>query len=210
MTRKKTISDSDLLNIARAVFVEKGFDAPTKEIARRAGISEGVLYQRFATKGDLFFAAMVLPSADLSKLLGAGGGGAAHLKAIAQAMTDYFRTLTPVLLPLMMHPGFRFEEYAQRHPHSPLDDLRRDLVRFFAGEQQAGRIGPVDPGAAALVILAISQTIAFIELLGAHGGRFPDWFLPRAVHCLWNGLAPSNSKAKAVPRRKPRAKGNDE
>jgi hypothetical protein len=39
--------------------------------------------------------------------------------------------LIPVLLPLMTRPEFRFEEFAARHPNSPLDTLRRDLVAFF-------------------------------------------------------------------------------
>ncbi|HEY3835379.1 MAG TPA: helix-turn-helix domain-containing protein, partial [Bryobacteraceae bacterium] len=65
MGRNKTVSDEDLLGIARETFVEKGFAASTREIARRAGVSEGVLFQRFATKEDLFFAAMIPPAADV-------------------------------------------------------------------------------------------------------------------------------------------------
>ena len=68
MGRKKTITDAELLEVARTVFVEEGFGASTKEIARRAGVSEGVIYQRFATKDELFFAAMIPPAADLSQL----------------------------------------------------------------------------------------------------------------------------------------------
>jgi len=195
MARTKTISDADLLAVARQVFIEKGFAVPAKVIARHAGLSEGVLFQRFATKRDLFFAAMLLPAPDLTRLLGANRpAGAAHLQAIAQATTDYFRSAIPVLVPLMTSPGFRFEEFAARHPDSPLDRLRRDLVAFFAEQRRAGRIGPVDPGAAALTIVALAQSIAFFEHMGAHGGRFPPELLKRAVSCLWNGLASPRTK----------------
>lgn len=191
MARPRTISDAELLATARRVFVERGFAASTREIARRAGVSEGVLFQRYATKSDLFFAAMVLPSPDLARLFSSRGSrGLPHLERIAEALTGYFRSITPVLLPLMNHPGFRFEEFVARHPNSPLDALRRDLVAFFVAEREAGRIGEVDPGAAALSILALAQTIAFFEQMGAHHGKFPPALLQRAVRCVWDGLAP--------------------
>jgi AcrR family transcriptional regulator len=49
MGRKKTISDDELLDVARRAFVDEGFAASTREIARRAGVSEGVIFQRFQT-----------------------------------------------------------------------------------------------------------------------------------------------------------------
>lgn len=110
-------------------------------------------------------------------------------------MTDYFRETMPVLVPLLAHPGFRFEEFARRHPDSPLDALRRDLVAFLASARMTGQIGPVDPGAAALAIIAIAECVAFFEHMGAHGGRMPPELIRRAVACVWAGLAPDSPKA---------------
>ena len=73
----------------------------------------------------------------------------------------------------MSHPEFRFEEFARTHPGSPIDVLRRDLVAFFREERRVGRIGAVDPGAAALMVFSLAQCMAFFERMGAHGGRFP-------------------------------------
>ena len=61
--------DADRLDAAREVFVEKGPGASTREVARRAGVSEGVLFQRYGTKRDLFFAAMMIPADDLTARL---------------------------------------------------------------------------------------------------------------------------------------------
>src|SRR5262245_16666657 len=58
MGRQKTISDEEVLRIARDVFLEKGHIATTREIAQAAGISEAILYQRFGSKQELFFTAM--------------------------------------------------------------------------------------------------------------------------------------------------------
>jgi AcrR family transcriptional regulator len=194
MGRKKTISDADLLEAARGAFVELGFGASTKEIARRAGISEGVIFQRFATKADLFFAAMIPPAADLDALLHHPRlEGRALLEKITFAMIEYFRATLPVLLPLMSHPAFEFEEFAKSHPDSPMLGLRRQLVEFFAREQAAGRIGAVNPGAAALLVWSTAHSIPFFERLGEHGGQFSSEIVKATVRCIWDGLAPKSS-----------------
>jgi len=191
MGRQKTVSDEELLARAREVFVERGFAGSTREIARRAGVSEGVLFQRHATKADLFFAAMALPAVDLQALFDARFDSARdQLAGITAAMTDYFRDSMPVLLPLLSPPVFEFEQFARRHPDSPLSALRRGLVAFFAREREAHRIGPVDPGAAALLVFALAQSVAFFERMGAHHGRMPDEVLERSIEALWQGLAP--------------------
>lgn len=190
MGRKKTISDAGLLDAARRLFVEQGFGASTKKIAREAGVSEGVIFQRFTTKEDLFFAAMIPPTADFLILHHPGSKGRALLEKITLSLIDYFRSTLPVLIPLMSPPAFRFEEFARRHPDSPMVTLRRRLVEFFVEEQRAGRISAVHPGAAALLVWSMAQTIAFFERLGAHDGRFDRQIIRAAVQCLWKGLAP--------------------
>jgi AcrR family transcriptional regulator len=190
MGRRKTISDEALLARAREVFVERGFAGTTKEIARRAGVSEALLFQRYVTKADLFFAAMALPAVDLQALFEASGASPReHLASIAAAMIEYFRDSMPVLLPLLSHPGFEFESFARRHPGSPLSALRRGLTAFFTRERDARRIGPIDPAAAALLVFALAESTAFFERMGAHGGRMPDVVLERAIDVLWRGLA---------------------
>lgn len=204
MGRTKTISDATLLEAARAVFVERGLGASTKEIARRAGVSEGVLFQRHATKADLFFAAMVLPAADLTSLLRARRSNSrAQIEAITLAMVEYFRSTMPVLISVASHPGFRFEEFARRHAGSPLDALRRDVMAFLTMERQAGRIGGVDPGGAALTMFSLAESVAFFERIGAHGGRMPDEVVRRAIRALWDGLAPAGR----APRTRARSSG---
>jgi AcrR family transcriptional regulator len=42
-----------LIEAARAVFAERGIDAPIDEIARRAGVGNATLYRRFRTRADL-------------------------------------------------------------------------------------------------------------------------------------------------------------
>ncbi|MGW2662454.1 TetR/AcrR family transcriptional regulator [Nocardia tengchongensis] len=47
-----------LVTAAREVFAERGLDAPLKEIAARAGVAIGTLYNRFPARDDLIAAAV--------------------------------------------------------------------------------------------------------------------------------------------------------
>src|SRR3981081_3736397 len=108
MGRNNTIADSGLLEIARRRFVERRLGASTKEIARRAGVSEGVIFQRFTTKEDLFFAAMIPPPADLNRLLHhPRSKGRGLVEKVTLSLIQYFRATFPVFIPLMSHPSFR-------------------------------------------------------------------------------------------------------
>ena len=59
MGRRKKIEDRELLAAAREVFTERGLVGSSKEIARKAGVSEAALFQRYGTRDKLFFAAMM-------------------------------------------------------------------------------------------------------------------------------------------------------
>jgi AcrR family transcriptional regulator len=191
MGRKKTISDADLLAVARTVFVSEGFGASTKKIARRANVSEGVIYQRFANKDELFFAAMIPPPADLTRMFRHSRlKGRKLIEKLTLSMLEFSRQALPVMLPLMMHPGFRLEDLAERHPESPIFVLRREIGPFLLRERDAGRLGPVDPRGASLLVWSLAQSIAFFEKLGAHGGKFDPEIIHATIECLWKGLAP--------------------
>jgi AcrR family transcriptional regulator len=189
MARTKTISNEELLAVARRVFVEQGFAGATKQIARIAGVSEGVLFQRFPTKAELFFAAMTPPPFNLTTML--AQPGATGLDAVEQvvfALLDYFRETMPVLLPLMSHPNFQFEDFAAKHPDSPLVSLRRELMSFVIARQQAGEIRDTAPGPVALLLWSLAHAIAFYERLGAHGGRFEPEMIRACVRSMWAGF----------------------
>ncbi|HTX36370.1 MAG TPA: helix-turn-helix domain-containing protein [Bryobacteraceae bacterium] len=191
MGRKKTVSDANLLEVARAVFIEQGLGASTKEIARRAGVSEGVIYQRFATKDELFFAAMIPPPADVTRLFQHSRlSGRKLIEKLTLSMLEFSRQALPVMLPLMMHPEFRLEDLAERQPESPIFVLRREIGPFLLRERNAGRLGPVDPRGASLLVWSLAQALAFFERLGAHGGKFDPEIIESAIECMWKGLAP--------------------
>ena len=199
MARKKTITDEAILAAAREVFSQRGFSAPTRDIARSAGISEGVLFQRYRTKADLFFAAMVPPGINISVHLQTNQPEdpgsplsptySESIRSAANEILRYFRTAAPILTQLSTHPGFRFDEFAARHPQSALVTLRGELVRFFAAHKAP------DPSGAALTMITSLYGVAMFEQLGAHGGKFPDDFVERILGSLTVAARPAGSAA---------------
>lgn len=193
MGRKKSISDQQLLDVARDVFVEKGVAASTREIARRADISEAVIYQRYATKADLFFTAMAPPAPDLEEILKPDGDDEdvqQRLERIASGMLAYFRELMPILLPLVTHPSFDYEDFVNRHPESPLTLLREGLMDYLTHQAEAGKVRAENVGPSGLTLVATMHSLALFEKLGVHGGHFDEQMLRGIVQSIWQGLKP--------------------
>src|SRR4051812_16199700 len=107
--RHRTISDEQILAFARDIFRTQGHAASTREIASAAGISEAVLYQRFGSKHDLFFAAMAPTAMDVDAVLGADDppdDAQGYLTDVVLRLADYFSEILPLAVHMMTHPSF--------------------------------------------------------------------------------------------------------
>ncbi|MBI5509133.1 MAG: TetR/AcrR family transcriptional regulator [Deltaproteobacteria bacterium] len=194
MGRNKQVSDEAVLEAARAVFVEQGFGASTREVARRAGISEAVLYQRHKTKLDLFFAAMIPPPLQLVSEPGdrLHQGVLDDLGSLAVKVMQYFRDAMPVLLQLVTHPSFNLADLADRETRMPLHRLGAEFSACLERHRAEGSI-TADAGraqSATLTLLATLHSLALFERMGIHGGSFPDEAVRNIVGLIVAGLAP--------------------
>jgi AcrR family transcriptional regulator len=193
MGRHKLVEDDELLAVAREVFIDKGVTASTREIARLAGVSEAVIYQRHPTKAHLFFAAMVPPALNVEQLLSAPANELSvleQLEEIALGMMRYFREVAPILMRLVTHPEFDWEKFARRHPDCHFGRMHHGLIQYLESERARGRIVAENVGPAALTLFAALHSLAFLERLGVHGGKFDEAIIRDMVRSLWNGLAP--------------------
>lgn len=82
-----------LLDAAADVFAERGYErAGVAEIARRAGLTTGAIYSRYASKAELLLDAIDLRTHDeIRRLLGGGGTagrGTAVLAALGEHLVD--------------------------------------------------------------------------------------------------------------------------
>jgi AcrR family transcriptional regulator len=197
MGRNKQVSDEAVLEAARAVFVEQGFGASTREVARRAGISEAVLYQRHKTKLDLFLAAMIPPPLELAtKGDRRNQGILKELGSLALSIMEYFRSAMPVFLQLVTHPSFNLAELADRETRMPLHRLGEAVSSCLERHRAEGSItaeaGRVQ--AATLTLLATLHSLALFERMGIHGGSFPEEAVRNIVGLIVAGLAPKKAR----------------
>lgn len=199
MGRPRKIEDADLLAAAREVFRERGPVGAAKEIARRTGISEAALFQRFGTRDALFFKAMMPPPFAAEEMVLRAVAGAktsrAALAAIARGALVYFRETIGSALVLMSHPEFKLAEVARAHGGTnPGATLIRSLAHWLADEAKAGRVRCPDPQASADLIVAALHSVVLFEHLGIYDREAGDARALAAIDALWPALEPRKER----------------
>lgn len=192
MPRNKTITDEEILAVARSLFLKEGAKASTRTLAKMAGISEAVIFQRFSTKEDLFFAAMVLPEAQLEAIFNVQPGEkqvTANLISVSLQIVNYFREVMPVFLALVSHPSFNMQTFLERHT-MPGMQIRRKLIEYLNAEAQLGRICKDNITAAAGVLLSHLHNLALSENIGSQHSTDTERAISDAIAALWTGMAP--------------------
>ena len=193
MGRPKTIDDEKLLAIARAVFVRDGAFGSTRDIAKRAGISEAALFKRYPTKATLFLAAMVPPMVDapaIVKKARAVSDPREALLLIADQVLGFFREVMPVVLPLIRNPLIGAEAVHAHFGTGQVGDLTNALAQHFKAETRRRRMAAVNPLATAALLVTSMHSVAQFELMGFHGGVVPEAGIRAMIGALWDGLNP--------------------
>jgi AcrR family transcriptional regulator len=190
MGRRKTISDDDVLRVARGLFRARGHSATTREVAEAAGVSEAVLYQRFGSKDDLFFAAMHAGGPDVDELLGPDeppDDAHAYLRATVVRLGRYFAEVIPLALRVMTHPSFDPARFGRMNPGGP-PALRDGLAQRLASLARRRRMATRDAAAAARLLVSLAHDWA-LGVAMSHGdaaGR--ERVLKEMVDVVWEGL----------------------
>jgi AcrR family transcriptional regulator len=153
-----------LVEAASAVFAEKGY-ASTRvaDIAERAGVGKGTVYEYFSSKEELLFAVFEMTNAEISRRMDAtlAGDGSTEeqlhnlLRLGAEVITEQIE-MQPVILDFWAASrGKNFEE-AYRTAVVSSYTLFRKLVADFirAGQQQGEFTTTIDADALAATIVA--------------------------------------------------------
>lgn len=178
--------------IARSLFLKEGAKASTRTLAQLAGISEAVIFQRFGTKQDLFFAAMVPPKAQIAVMFNVKPGKkqvTTNLKAISLEIIAYFREVMPIFLSLISHPSFDMQTFLQCHT-MPAVQIERELIAYLTAEADLGRIHSDKIAVAASVLFSHLHNLVLSETIGAHQSIDTDRAISEAIVVLWQGLEP--------------------
>jgi len=169
--RPPVISDEQILEKARDVFLEHGIRATTAEVALRARISEGTIFHRFKSKDALFRAAMRFDPEqgpriieDLLPRVGAPDLRAS-LVAFGYGLVDAGRVIVPVMMMSWSNPSgdYSFEKIMNRREgfQRPL----RSMIAFLRAEIDLARLPRVDAEVLGRAFLGGLRDYCMTELL---------------------------------------------
>jgi len=151
----------------------------TRDIARAAAVSDGVLYNYFADKHDLLLAALLRRYQALAGRFDAAvppPGSATveqNLHAYAEAMLDLHGRLLPTIAGLVSEPVLmhRFVEAIHDVPFGPQHNQHR-MAGYIAAEQALGRIaGDVDPDATSILVTGAALVLVIAGHVLPAGAR---------------------------------------
>ena len=194
MARPQSITDEEILEAARAVFLEHGIQAPTSAIAEQAGISEGTIFRRFETKEALFHESMGIPQApgwfDLAAELEQHDDVEDALLILGAELVDFFTDVIPKLT-MVMSCGVAKPDMFQGNADAPPIRAIKSLRSFFAAHQRAGRLDGFDPEIAARMFLGSIFHFCFSEVAGInHFIAMPEKsFIRGVVDTILRGVA---------------------
>jgi AcrR family transcriptional regulator len=189
MTRPKTISDQELLAVARKVFRAEGRTASTRAIARQAGISEGVLYQRFGSKEELFFASMAPGEPDIDALLGPeppNEEASAFLRNVTVRMATYFSEVIPLAIQIITHPSAH--RAGMERARSGLAQVRKGLVARLEWFEARRLVRPSIAQHTAQLLMSLAHDWA-LGHAGLHpASRHKTEDLEEMAEIVWKGI----------------------
>jgi AcrR family transcriptional regulator len=194
--RPLSLSDAALLDAARDVFIERGLDATTSEIARRARISESVIFYRYKTKEALFLAVferqLVTPPAFAKLVWRAGVGEVAdNLFDAGMALVDLSQRLLPFLMMACSSPTKLnvLAKHAQK-PHPMRQEMIDILSRYFEAEIQARRLRPASGDVLARTFLGgINQYVMSAHMFPPPSELDAPTFLRGMIDVILRGVA---------------------
>jgi AcrR family transcriptional regulator len=169
----------------------------TRQIARHAGVSDGVLYNHFADKSELIIASLLdryvrlLETFETRAPRVGEGTVEANLRAFARALSTLEAEVLLLGAGLLADPALlaRFWTEIHRSPFGP-ERLMEPLRAYLHGERAAGRVSSsLDVNAATTLVFGASAMVALTRRLSpqAAGSRL-DAQLDAAITTLIRGL----------------------
>jgi AcrR family transcriptional regulator len=213
MARPVSIRDESIIAAAREVFLERGIQATTAEVAERAGVSEGSVFKRFKTKAELFEAAMgeELPKpAFLKNLTSRVGKGTIDesLFELGMEILAFFRELIPLMMMAWSNPGPNGLPARIAGPNPPPVRALNKLAGFFEAEMQRGRLRRHDAEVVARTFVGALHHFAFFELLQVTGDALPlgaEQYVRGLVSLMIQGIGAAGVTQERAPRSRTRS-----
>lgn len=195
--RPTSIDTTAILEVAREVFLNRGFQATTQEVAERAGISEGLLFHRFKNKEGLFRAAMNMPEEAVPDLLNHaiekldGMEVREALLHLASAVLEIGKVGLPLLMMSWSNPQLCHLPYDKNK--AQFRDVMKRLAAYFEAQMQAGKMRQLDPEVVARVFVGSMHHYCITRIFsGADSGAIipESMFVRGLVDLVLDGATP--------------------
>ncbi len=185
-----------LIDAAERLLAERQVSAiTTRDIARAAGLSVGVLYNYFADKNDLVLAALLrrydAQVAAFSENLPTAGEGdvEANLTTLAQALFTLASGSIPAVAGLMSEPELLHRFLTEIHgPEYGIQRTLGNVGDYLAAEQSRGRLGAFDVSAAVTALVGSMIALGTQAMVGGSQGSDAPSQIPAIVRTLVTGL----------------------
>jgi AcrR family transcriptional regulator len=203
MPRPILIQNDVILCAAREIFLEKGWDATTSEIAARAGVSHGIIFKRFKTKRALFESALQEQSdwrQTIPGLLNASVGRKDVQTTLIELGRIFAEKFLLIIPSLMMSWSNKQEKSSQpdqavSHKERAAQAMQgiKTIAAYLDAESRLGRIRQTDFEVVAQAFMGALWHYAFLQVMLASGKAAPAKqrrYVTRLVRSLWSGLGP--------------------
>lgn len=169
--RPPRISDEQILEKARDVFLEHGIRATTAEVALRARISEGTIFHRFKSKDALFRAAMRFDPEQgphiIEELMPRVGSPdlRASLVGFGYGLLDAGRVILPVMMMSWSNPSGEYSLEKIMNRREGFSQPLRSLTAFLRAEMDLERLPRMDVEVLGRAFLGGLRDYCMTELL---------------------------------------------
>jgi AcrR family transcriptional regulator len=192
--RRRTRDPADkrarLMEAARTLFAARGYLATTTaDVARRAGVSEGIVFHHFGSKADLLEAVAADYGRGLAQAMfdvGPDPGQAPSAERMLRAAFAYAREHGTLVRLLRLAPPDAAAQSARRASRA---EIVAALARGFARWSEAGIFRAMDAQIAAELVFALVEA-AIVECFAHGDGAREADYLREAVACVEGALIP--------------------
>lgn len=191
--RPKLVSDEEVVQKAREIFIARGPQASTEAIAKALGISQAAIFKRFRTKKKLLLA--VISPGEMPEWIGDLKKGPddrpfmVQLKEILSSIQVFSKIVTP-LINLIHYSGISPREMLTSKKESPPIQAMRELTLWLQRSHKKGLIRKVDFSTAAMCILGFMHASMMLNLITEGKGAQiqPQQYVNDAAKILCSGL----------------------
>jgi AcrR family transcriptional regulator len=204
MPRPVSIQDDVILRAAREIFLEKGWDATTSEIAAKAGVSHGIIFKRFKTKQALFQSAMQEQS-DWGQIIPGLLNSSVGRKDVETTLVELgslFVEKFLLIIPTLMMAWSNKQETenpaesaaaANKERATKALQAVKTIAAYLEAEYRLRRIRETDFEVVAQAFVGALWHHAFLQVMltdGKPGSAKERRYVRRLVKAMWSGIAP--------------------